>query len=441
MPRLLDHLRHRQRSFPALSMSDYLSWFSFNGNTYPVLQHQSMPGTPRVDIANDFEGYVSQVHMRSGVVAAAVTARALLLSELRFKWRAVQDGNLFGNQMLEPLERPGVMTRPELLATAEHHVSYAGNAYFNIDEFGRVRLLRPDWVTIILGSQMEPDNPGWGVDAEVIGYVYQPGGPAKQADPVVLSPAEVAHWKPEPDPANPWRGLSWVQSVLLEISTDMQASQHLSKFYEHAATPNLIFSFDKDLGAEQVKTYAEMIEKRHSGAANAYRNMVLGGGADVQVVGANLSQLDYKNTQGGHETRIASRARVPAVILGLREGMQGSSLNAGNYSSTRRMWADGWFSPTANNLCACLERIIPPPTGAELSHDPSAVMFLQEDRKDEADIKQANAVTMRQLVESGYAPDTVTEAVVTGDFTKLRHSGLYSVQLQEAGATPTQESP
>lgn len=435
--RLLDRLTQRS-SFPGLSFDDYLQFFSYNGNTYPILGNQSMPGTPRVDIANDFEGYVQQIHNRSGVVAAAVTARALLLSELRFKWRAVQDGNLFGDQSLLPLERPGTMTRPELLALAEHHVSYGGNAYFHRDVNGRVRLLRPDWVTVVLASNDEPDNPSWGADAEVVAYIYQPGGKQAHATPVALGPTEVAHWKPEPDPANPWRGLSWVQSVLLEISTDIQASQHLAKFYEHAATPNLIFSFDKDLSSEQVKTYAEMIQKRHSGTANAYRNMVLGGGADVQVVGANLQQLDYKNTQGGHETRVASRARVPAVILGLREGMQGSSLNAGNYSSTRRMWADGWFSPTANGLCATLETIVPPPTGAELSHDPSAVMFLQEDRKDEAEIKQANAVTMRQLVESGYAPDSVTEAVVTGDFTKLRHSGLYSVQLQEAGAQPTE---
>lgn len=441
MTRLLDRLRTQERSsFPSLSFSDYLNFFTTGGNTYPVQPFQTMTGTPQVEIANDFAGYVSQVHQQSGIVAAAVTARALLLSELRFKWRAVQDGRLFGDQSLIPLERPGSMTRPELLTLAEYHVSYSGNAYFYRDTEG-VRLLRPDWVTILLASNDEPDQPGFAVDAEVFAYLYHPGGKQARTTPVVLSPGEVAHWKPEPDPLNPWRGSSWVQSVLLEISTDLQASRHLAKFYENAATPNMVFSFDKDLTAEQVKTYAEMISERHSGTANAYKNMVLGGGADVQVVGANLQQLDYKNTQGGHETRIASRARVPAVVLGIREGMQGSSLNAGNYQSTRRMWSDGWFSPYANNLCAALETIVPGPAAADLSYDPGAVMFLQEDRQDEANIKQANAITMRQLVESGYAPDTVTEAVVTGDFTKLRHSGLYSVQLQEAGAKPDQETP
>lgn len=437
MTRLLDRFRGVERSaFPSMSMQDYLQ--AIGGNMYAVNPWQSMSGTPRVDIANDFAGYVAQVHQQSGIVSAAVTARALLLSELRFRWRAVQDGRLFGNRDLAVLERPGQMTRPEMLTLAEYHVSYSGNAFFHLDPALGVRLLRPDWTTVVLGSNVDPENAAWHLDAEVIGYVYSPGGKQAQSSPVLLSPREVAHWKPEPDPVNPWRGSSWVQSVLVEISNDLQASQHLAKFYEHAATPNMIFSFDKDLTAEQVKTYAEMIDKSHGGTANAYKNMVLGGGADATVVGTKLADLAYREVQGGNESRVAMRSHVPAVILQAREGMSGSALNSGNYSATRRMFSDMWFSPTANGLCATLEAIVPPPDAAELSHDPHAVMFLQEDRQDEANIKQANAVTMRQLVESGYAPDTVTEAVVTGDFTKLRHSGLYSVQLQEAGAQPTE---
>ena len=36
----------------------------------------------------------------------------------------------------------------------------------------------------------------------------------------------------------------------------------------------------------------------------------------------------------------------------------------------------------------------------------------------------------RQLVEAGFDPATVVEAVTTGDMTKLVHTGAYSVQLQ-----------
>ena len=341
-------------SFPTAPFEGWTdSYFSYGGNTYPLNLRQSMPGSPQVKIGNDFPSYVEHAYRQNGVVGAAITARALLLSELRFKWRNNVDGSMFGTTDLAVLERPGPMTRPELLHQAEQHVSLCGNAFFHRSPDG-LRLLRPDWVEVLLGTDQDTDHPGWAEDAVVMGYLYKPGGPGSQEPVTFISPDEVAHWKPEPDPENPWRGESWVQSVALEISTDGQATRHLSKFYEHAATPNLVFVMDKQVPATQVQEYAEAINDRHSGTRNAYRNMVIGGGADVKVVGADMAQLNYKATQGQHETRIASRARVPAVILVISEGMQVSSLNAGNYSSTRCMWASRLFIRSVSQCNHCI---------------------------------------------------------------------------------------
>ena len=46
---------------------------------------------------------------------------------------------------------------------------------------GRIRRLRPDWMTIVTGSRT-----GSELDTELIGYAYQPGGPASGEDPVDL---------------------------------------------------------------------------------------------------------------------------------------------------------------------------------------------------------------------------------------------------------------
>jgi hypothetical protein len=43
------------------------------------------------------------------------------------------------------------------------------------------------------------------------------------------------------------------------------------------------------------------------------------------VVGSDLKQLDFKATQGAGETRIAMLGRVPAPLLGISEGLAGSS--------------------------------------------------------------------------------------------------------------------
>lgn len=434
--RLADRLRTGKRSLGIGTLEQLAQSMSYDGHRYPL--STSMSGSPYNEPAGNFEAYVAEAHRRNGVVAAAVTARALLLSQLQFQWRRrwSQDRELFGSGELALLDS-FTMPRPQWLMALEQHVSYAGNAYIWHDEArGRLRLLKPDRVGVVLGSHedVDPQSLLAEMTAEVVGYCYKPETPG--ADVVMLAADKVAHWAPDPNPCAPWRGESWVTAVAREIALDGQATDHLGKFYANAATPNLAVSFDASLDADTVREYAQLLQEQHAGTTNAYRTMAIGGGADVSVVGSDMRQMGYRDTQGGHENRIAVRSRVPGVILGTRESQQGSSLNSGNYASTRRLFADSWFSPTADGLCAALDPLLTKPAGSpvELTYDPARVMFLQEDRKDEADIAQANAQAMKALVDAGYTADSVRDAVTAGDFSKLDHSGLFSVQLQEPGA-------
>ncbi len=414
---------------------------AFNGIGYSGLTGMtSMSGSKRQEIDNTFVAYVRGIHEREGVVSAAVAARSLLLSQLRFKFRSLSDGpqgQLYGTEALLPLERfAPPLTRPRLLMRAEQHASYSGVAYFYRPLGGTVRLINPDHISLIVASNMDGEVPAHQLDGELVGYWHTPN-PDRKHEGRLLAPSEVVQWAPEPHPLNPWIGQSWVTSILSEITGDQQAVEYQSRFYENAATPNMIFSFPKEIAAAVIQQYAEMVNAGHTGAANAGKNLFMGHGADAKVVGATLGDLDLRNAQGGVETRIALRSRVPAVILGIREGMQGSALNSGNYNSARRMWSDGWFSPTGDGLSDCLAGLVDVPGGSELTYDRSQVLFLQEDRKDEAEIQQFQATTISTLITAGYDPTTVSEAVRTGDFSKLKHTGRVSVQLQEMGADPT----
>lgn len=418
--------------------------FSFNGMTY-YPQPNFTFNTAKISAPDtSFDAYVSQIHKQHGVIAAAVEARALLLSQLRFKWRSVieaDNGKLFGNAELGILEHPNeTQSRIEFLKTIEYHGSYAGAAYIHNDK-RTLRLLNPQWTSLVLGSNLNPSDPAFQRDLRVVEFMYQPGGSPSHGPAEFIPAAEVAVYRPEPDPQCPWRGLSWVQSILADWATDKAASTHTQAFFENGATPNLIISLDPTVTLEHAKEYARQVEEGHGAAADAYKTLVLGGGADATVVGSDLARLDLKAVQGLSETRIALRARVPAVVLGISEGMQGSSLNSGNYSQTRRLWSDGWFTPTANGLCASLEKLLKRPGAAELSYDPAQIMFLQDDRLDEANVMQANANTLRSLLDAGFEPKSAVEALNTSDMTKLKHSGLFSVQLQPAGAEPPAPKP
>lgn len=435
-------MRFRRRS-ARLSLDSLAEQMKFGGHTYPLMGN-SMSGSAYVEPDRNFEAYVRSIHDRNGVVAAAVSARSLLMSQLRFNWRRESDLTTFGNESLAVLEKPAPgMTRSRLLTVAEQHVSYAGCAYFwrEPDEYdipGEIHLLNPGWTSVVLGSDLEAEDPAFQADAHMIGVVYRPGG-KRDATPAFYPAQDIAQHAPEPDPVCWWRGTSWVTSLVREIIADGQATDHLTKFFENAATPQLIFKLPQNVKDESVRRFRKLIEEGSAGTANAYRNLYIGDGADVQVVGSMLQQLDMKGLQGGSESRIAARSRVPATVLGIREGMQGSALNAGNYSAARRMWADGWFSPVADSLAETLEQIVPSPgPGVSLAPDTTRVLFLQEDRKDEADIQQAKSQALRNLVDAGYTPESAADAIHTNDFRKLVHSGLYSVQLQEAGSAAPQ---
>lgn len=436
--RLIDNLLPRTAE-PSSDQSRFLGleWMLYNGNQYPI---GVMQGSRAEEPDPTFRSYVDNIHRRSGPVAAAVSARAYLMSQIRFAWRYgwtnPDAGALHSSRALTPIERPAGSTRPGLLFQLEQDASYAGSGYA-VRRGNTIRRLAPDHVTFLLGSNEDPrwtsdDMPSVPWDLQVLALIYRPD-PANNRNIEAFMPGEFAVWAPEPDPVYFWRGQSWVTSVVREVVADSQATDHQRKFFENAATPNLVFVMDPSKTAEQVQQYADVVNSRHTGAMNAYKNMYLGGGTDVKVVGSSLESLNLKDLTGGLENRVAIRSRVPAVILGTREGLSGSSLNAGNYNAARRMLADGWFAPHAESLCASLEAIVPPPAGSELWYRRDEILFLQEDQKDAADISAAQAQTYRQLVDGGAEPDSVTDFLATGDVKKIRHTGKLSVQLQPPG--------
>ena len=123
--------------------------------------------------------------------------------------------------------------------------------------------------------------------------------------------------------------------------------------------------------------------------------------------------------------------------------MAGSSLNAGNFAAARRRFGDMWARPQWRMAAAALQKFTKPNPGDRLWYDPRDVSFLQEDEKDAAEILSLEAKTIRTLIDGGFAADDVVRAVKAGDLLQLvgKHSGLYSVQLQEAGTVVPPSGP
>lgn len=425
-------------------INDYLlpTQFGYGGNQYQVGGYnglvQTLAGNRASEIVNTLPGYMAALRNCPPAFSAELV-RASVLSQARFTFRNLPGRpnarKQFGTRELAILETPWPnATTGELIARMEWHAGVAGNAYVT-RRAKRLKVLRPDWVAILYGSEQEPEDAIHALDGELLGYVYQNGGLYSSGNkPTTLLPADVAHWSPIPDPEAGEVGMSWVTPAIREMQGDRLTSEHKIRFFENGATPNLVVKGIPAITKTQFDEIVDAMEAKHAGVANAYRTLYLTAGADATVVGANLDKLDLKAITGTFETRIASLSRVHPVILGIAEGLAGSALNAGNFGMARRIWADTWIYPTLQDLVASLATIINVPSGAELWFDVADMPILREDAKDAADIAQLQAATITQYVREGFTWDSSVAAVQGQDISLLKHSGLTSVQLQPPGA-------
>ncbi len=420
---------------------DFSDWVAdkilFGGQQYGSAFTSTWSVEPVERVADNFASYVNGVLKQNGIVFACEAVRLSIFTEAWPIFRRERKGRLgdyFSAPVLDLLKKPFEGgTSGDLFGRLLLDADFAGNAYVAKIGSELVRL-RPDWVEILLAPR---DTVLGTVGYRKVGYAYYEHGD-RSATPAVFLADEVAHFAPIPDPDASYRGMSWITPVLREIMADGQATKHKLKFFENAATPNLAVKFPDTITPEKYKAFVNRMKEQADGVDNAYKTLYTGGGADVSVIGTDLRQLDFKVTQGAGETRIAAAARIHPVLVGLSEGMQGSALNAGNYNSARRSTADITFRPLWRNFFGSLQTIIPTPPDAVLTFDPSSIAFLREDEQDIAAVQATKAQTIRTLIDAGFTPESVISAVANEDMTLLVHTGLFSVQLQEPGASTTE---
>lgn len=438
---LLDKVRavraaHEQRSL--LTLEDYAAALSGYLTGYLGVQ-QTISGEPAEKPPNDLVGYATQAYASNGPVFALMAVRSLVFSAVRMAYQRLSSAemDLFGTRSLRILEEPWPGgTTQDLLSRMILDADLAGNSYWVRAGDELVRL-RPDWVDIVLAPR---EFQGGVLGYRRAGYLYTEGGYAAGGASVALLPEEVAHFAPHPDPLATYRGMSWLTPVLRELLNDKLMTRHQEKFFESGATPNMIVKYAPEITPKKFEEIRRVIDAKSGGVDNAYRTLHLGPGADATVVGSNFQQMDFTATLGRGETRLASAAGVPPVFVGFSEGLQGSSLNEGNFKAARRRFADATMHPLWAKAAGALARVMPRENGARLWYDGRQVPFLREDEKDAAEIQAIKARALRELLDGGWDADTAKAAIVNDDWAALEHSGLFSVQLQKPGETASTPS-
>jgi hypothetical protein len=228
--RINERLLRAQSRDMSLTVDAYAQFFSFGGLTYPLVQ-TTMGSVDRERII----GSAISANAGNAATFALTVARIQAFSQIRLQWTRFtgsQPGPLWGTDALKLVEHPWPGGRtPQLLARMELDNCLAGNAYIVNARPGRLTRLRPDLVTICLGSQLDAPTPADAPDVEVAGYAYFP----RSGKPSFFMPDEVAHYAPLPDPNFQFLGMSWITPCIREIQADSLAVEHKARFFENAA--------------------------------------------------------------------------------------------------------------------------------------------------------------------------------------------------------------
>jgi phage portal protein BeeE len=410
------------RSGTGLSFPDYLRlWerFGFNGVEYMI---------PSGQVGE----IIARESIRDPIVMACMTIRIQIFSEVTFAFQAYsagRPGELSDSPRLQLLREPWPeASTGDLLARMEMDGQMYGNSYWvtSTEQPNTLTRLEPARVKILTGDVSDNlTDKAYG--QFLVGYaVYD----RKQDTVSTFGPDEVVHYRPLPDPEHPYRGMSWLHSLLPDVMSDLALTDYKNAFLTNAATPNLVVSFTDPIGEDAFLAFKNRLDDRHSGAQAGFKTLYVGSGVDVKTIGSNLQELDLANILEQGEMRICAAAGVPAPIVGVAGGMKGSALNANTYTATRRRLADATIRPLWRAAANSLSVLVPAPPGKRLWYDDRDVAFLQADLLDAAQVRAADATTMLTLINSGYTPESVTLAIETDDWSVLEHSQLISVQLQ-----------
>lgn len=436
----------RSSTFPLSAWAKYLAKYGLNGRTYGVQGRAYNTEGP----ANDYESYAVRFYKSNSVVWATASVRRRVFSQITFKFRPRDSANaehsLVDSRELDILDHPAPGRGTSwMLSRAIQDIDIAGNSYWIKERlvdgsgFG-LRRLRPDWVDIILSAPPEE-----ALQSDVVGYAYYPGGGT--SDPYIFLVEEVCHWAPDPDPEAQYRGMSPMTALWRDLIIEESANEHRISFFKRGAQPNFAVVMKERHTEEQLDAIQARFEATHVGSMNAYQPLFISAGADIMPVETNVSDLDMKNISGRAETHIANVFGVHPAVVGLSEGMQGSSLNAGNYKVTARGFINQTMHPLWQSFCEAMENLVRPPAPTRrrperlrLWYSSADVSILNDDRDERAEIRGKDAETVDKLVREGWTPESAVNYVMTGDLTKLKHTGLVSVQLYEPGAVPDQGS-
>jgi hypothetical protein len=143
------------------------------------------------------------------------------------------------------------------------------------------------------------------------GWVYT--GPNGEAVP--LQTSEVIQLK-YPHPTDPYRGLSAVQAILIDIDAARYSAEWSRNFFLNSAQPGGLVTFSKRLTDDEFTEFTDRWREQHQGVARGHRVGVLEQGATWQPNTYSMRDMQFGELRKVTSDMIRQGYRIHQAMLG-----------------------------------------------------------------------------------------------------------------------------
>lgn len=303
-----------------------------------------------------------------------------------------------GHAALDTWHRPNDhMVGQELRESVQQHFELVGEGWMVV--YRRAGLVQELW-------PVRPDRmaPVQHPRKFIAGYVYN--GP--DGEKVPLNVNEVLRIR-RPNPDDPYRGIGAVQAVLADVDSSRYSAEWNRNFFLNSAEPGGIIEIPPGtrLEDDEFEDLRRRWRAQHQGVSQAHRVAILEHGkwVDRKYTQRDMQFAELRNV--GSE--IIRRAfRFPKPILGTADDVNRAVAEAMDTIYSR--WL---LIPRLNRWKSLLNQQYLPmfPTGAAGGLEFDYVSPVPADREADREDLTAQAAAAKALVEAGFAPAEVCEAV------------------------------
>lgn len=204
--------------------------------------------------------------------------------------------------------------------------------------------LRPDLMTVVTDPQKF-----------IKAYELQKADGGKET----FDPADIIHFR-EPNPLNPWRGMSPLAPAQHRIETEQLANKYQRNFFGNNARPDALLLSEETLDSEQRDQMTEAWEDRHQGANKGGRIGILEGGMQYQQVSISQKEMDYIESMKFTRDDILVALGVPKSVITTDD------VNFANADAGIRMFLSETITPEMKQIVEVLnEFLVSPDFGEE----------------------------------------------------------------------------